>query len=152
MKTRLTKGLTDLEILAKEHALYPQESLLMVKENNNRLLIGIPKEKEAMENRVALTPEAVALLVNNGHEIVVEAGAGESSKFSDQEYSEAGAKIEYSPQEVFSSDVVLKIEPPTLEELSYMKSGKTLISALQTGNLSTEFLHTVMRNKIIAIA
>jgi len=152
MKTKITKGLTDLEILAKEHALYPQESLLMVKEGNNRLLIGIPKEKEDLENRIALTPEAVALLVNNDHEIVVETGAGESSKFTDQEYSDAGAKIAYSPQEVFASDIVLKIEPPTLEELSFMKTGKTLISALQTGYLSTEFLHALMRNKIIGVA
>lgn len=152
MRTKFGKSLSSLETLAKEHALYPQESLLEVKPGNKTLLIGIPKEKEDHENRVCLTPEAVALLVNNGHEVIVETGAGNNSKFSDQEYSEAGAKIAYSVEEVYSADIVIKIEPPTLEEIGYMKQGKTLISALQMGSIKPELIDAIVKNKTIGLA
>jgi alanine dehydrogenase len=152
MRTKFGKSLSSLETLAKEHALYPQESLLEVKHGNKSLLIGIPKEKEDHENRVCLTPEAVALLVNNGHEVIVETGAGNNSKFSDQEYSEAGAKIAYSVEEVYSADIVIKIEPPTLEEIGFMKQGKTLISALQMGSIKPELIEAIVKNKTIGLA
>lgn len=141
-----------METLAKEHALYPQESLLEIKDKSQNLYIGLPKEREDLENRVCLTPEAVALLVNNGHEVIVETGAGNNAKFSDKEYSEAGAKIAYSTEEVFSADIVLKVEPPTLQEISYMKQGKTLISALQMASLSPELISAIVKNKTIALA
>lgn len=140
-----------LEELAKGRTLYPQESLLKVKENNKTLFIGLPKEIALQENRICLRPEAVAILVNNGHEIWVEAGAGNQCKFSDKEYSDAGAKIKYSAQEVFEADIILKVEPPTLEEIEYMKPGKTLVSALQLGNQSPEFIEALNKKKIIAI-
>ena len=152
MKTKFSKSLSSLETLAKEHALYPQESLQEIKPRNGKLFIGIPKEQEDLENRVCLTPEAVALLINNGHEVIVETGAGNNAKFSDNEYSEAGAKIGYSAQEVFAADIVLKVEPPTLEEINYMKHGKTLISALQMASLTPELLQAIVKNKTIALA
>ena len=68
-------------------------------------------------------PTSVAVLCNNGHEIVVETGAGMSSKFTDDQYSEAGAKIVYSAKEAYDSDIVLKVEPPTLDEIKHMKPG-----------------------------
>jgi alanine dehydrogenase len=138
--------------LAKEQALYPQEALQKVTKGSQSLLIGVPKESLAFENRVCLTPEAVGLLVNNGHEVVVESKAGESAKFSDHEYSEAGAKISYSPNEVFSADIILKVEPPSLEEIAYMKTGKTLISALQVAKLTPEYFHAINRIKTTALA
>jgi alanine dehydrogenase len=152
MKTKFGKGLSEMETLAKEHALYPQESLLEIKHRNQNLYIGIPKEREDLENRVCLTPEAVALLVNNGHQIIVETGAGNNAKFSDKEYSDAGAKIGYSAEEVFSADIVLKVEPPTLQEITYMKQGKTLISALQMASLKPELISAIVKNKTIALA
>ncbi|HEY8401542.1 MAG TPA: alanine dehydrogenase [Cytophagaceae bacterium] len=148
MTDKLKSG---LEVLAKEHALYPQEALLKVKEGNKNLYIGIPKELEDLENRVCLTPEAVALLTNNGHQVVVETGAGSNAKFTDREYSEAGAKIAYSPEEVFQSDIVLKIKPPTFEEIAYMKPGKTLISALQMGTLTPDLINAITKQKLIGI-
>jgi alanine dehydrogenase len=140
-----------LEELAKGRTLYPQEALLKVKESNKSLFIGIPKEIAFQENRVSLRPEAVSLLINNGHEVWVETGAGNASKFSDQEYSDSGAKIKYSPQEVFEADIVLKVEPPTLEEIEYLKPGKTLISALQLGNQKSEFIEALNKKKITAV-
>jgi alanine dehydrogenase len=141
-----------IQSLAKEAALYPQEKLMKVRENVTTLTIGIPKEIEGDENRVCLTPESVSILVNNGHEVVIESGAGSTPKMSDRDFSEAGAKIVYSALEVFSSDIVLKVDPPTPEQVGMMKMGKTLISALQVGRLQPEFLKAVNDKKITALA
>lgn len=146
------KGKSGFEELAKETSLYPQEALLKVKSKKNKLFIGIPKEIALQENRVTLTPAGVALLVNNGHEIWLETGAGIASKFSDNEYSEAGAQIIYSHKEVFQTDIVLKVEPPTPEEIGFLKPGKTLISALQLGNQSAEYINMLNQKKVTAIA
>src|SRR5690606_12792555 len=125
---------SEVEELAKKSSLQPQEALMKRKTGKHSLFIGIPKEIAMVENRVALTPEAVALLVNNDHQVWVESNAGRTSKFTDREYSDVGAKIVYSAKEVFEADIVLKVEPPTYEEIEYFKPGKTLISALQIGS------------------
>ncbi len=141
-----------MQSLAKEAALYPQEKLMKVKENVHNLNIGIPKETEGDENRICLTPEAVSILVNNGHEVVLQSGAGSSPKLSDRDFSEAGAKIVYSEEEVFASDIVLKVDPPSPAQVEMMKPGKTLISALQVGKLQPEFLKAVNDKKLTALA
>ena len=138
--------------LATESALYPKEALMPVKERDHKLYIGLPKESEDFENRVCLTPEAVALLVNNGHEVIVETNAGVNAKFSDREYSEAGAKISYSAQEVYQSDIILKVEPPTQEEIAFLKPGKTVISALQMARLDKAYFDEINDKKITALA
>ncbi|MFM7730801.1 MAG: alanine dehydrogenase, partial [Flavobacteriales bacterium] len=84
-----------LRALAKEAAMMPQEEMLEVGKKHSRLTIGIPRETSFQERRVALVPESVALLVNNGHEVVVETNAGKESNFQDHDYSEAGARIVY---------------------------------------------------------
>lgn len=140
------------EELAKESKLYPQESLLKVRKQQNTLYIGIPKENSFQENRLAITPDGVHLLVNNGHEIRLETGAGKECRFSDKEFSDAGAKIVYSTEEVFKTDVILKVEPPTLDEINHMNPGKTLISALQLGNQTPEYLKAINNKKLTAIA
>jgi len=71
--------------------LLPQEEMLEVGRKKGKLLIGIPKEISFQENRVPLVPDAVALLVNHGHHVIVESNAGKSSNFQDNDYSEAGA-------------------------------------------------------------
>jgi len=143
---------TGFEELVKGSKLYPQESPLGLKKKRIPLFIGIPKEISFQENRLAITPEGVNLLVNNGHEIWLETGAGKESKFSDKEFSDAGAKIVYSNEEVFKADLVLKVEPPTLEEINLMKYGKILISALQLGNQSPAFLQAINNKKLTALA
>lgn len=122
--------MTGFEELAKQTALYPQEAPLALKTSKNNLLIGLPKEVAMQENRIALTPEAVAILVRNGHDVIVEKGAGEGSKFKDNEYSEAGALIAPSAKEVYDANLILKIEPLIDSEFELIKSGSTLISAL----------------------
>ncbi len=145
------KKKTGFEALAKS-SLYPQEEMLRVRKSKKSFFIGLPKEISLQENRISLTPDAVALLVSHGNEVWVETKAGEGSKFSDKQYSEAGAKIIYSPQEVYKADVILKIEPPTLEELEYFKPGQALISALQLGHLDQAYIDVLLRKKVTALA
>ncbi len=137
--------------LAKESQLYPQEALLEIKKSKKSLFIGLPKEMMMQEKRVPLTPQSVKLIVDNGHEVWVETGAGNPSKFTDKEYSDAGAKIVYAHNELFEADIVLKVEPPTFEEIDMMKPGKTLFSALQLGNLNRTYFEKLNAKKITAI-
>lgn len=140
------------EELAKGSKLYPQESLMKVKKSSDSLYIGIPKENSFQENRLAITPDGVNLLVNNGHEIRIEAGAGKESKYTDKEFSDAGAKIVYSTEEVFKADIILKVEPPTIEEINLMNVGKVLISALQMGNQTPDYLKAINNKKLTSLA
>ncbi len=130
----------------------PKESMLAVETRRKRLYIGLPRETSLQENRLGLTPEAVRHLVNEGHEIVLETGAGEPSKFSDHQFSEAGARVVYSTPEVYEADIILKVAPPTTEEMEYLRAGQTLISALQFGTLSAEYVQALGRRKINALA
>ena len=123
-------SLTGFEELAKQTALYPQEAPLALKTSRQGLLIGLPKEVSLQENRIALTPEAVSILVRHGHEVTVERGAGEKAKFLDSEYSEAGATIAQSPKEVYEANLILKVEPLVEEEFDHVQAGSTVISAL----------------------
>ncbi|MFC2125283.1 alanine dehydrogenase [Bacteroidota bacterium] len=145
------KSRTGFHELAQETQLYPQESLLKVKSDKNSLFIGLPKEISLQESRIVLTPDGVGLLTANGHEIWIETGAGKESKYTDQEYSDAGAKIVYSAEEVYKAEIILKVEPPTLEELEYIKPRKSIISAIQLGNQTPEFLKALIDKKITAL-
>lgn len=145
------KKKSGFETLARA-SLSPQEQLLEVKKGNQSFFLGLPREISLQENRISLTPDGVALLVNNGHEVWVETKAGVGSKFTDQQYSEAGAKIVFSQQEVYKADVILKIEPPTLEEIDFMHPGQTLISAIQLGHLQAEYVQAMVKKKITALA
>ena len=89
--------------------------------------IGVIKETKEFEKRVALSPDVVKLLKKKEFDVVIESGAGEGSYFSDQDYRDAGALVG-SPSEVFESDVVLKVNLPTLEEIAQMKTGSACIS------------------------
>src|ERR1043166_9122349 len=109
----------------------PKEEMLEVARKKGKLFRSIPKEIAFQENRVALVPDAIALLVNNGHRVVVEATAGNAAHFTDNDYSEAGAEIVHSPNDVFKADTIIKIAPPTLAEIELMQPKQTLFSALQ---------------------
>jgi alanine dehydrogenase len=139
------------ESLAKESRLYPQEALLEIPTSRKSLSIGIPKEVMMQEKRVPLTPNSIKLLTDNGHNVLIESGAGNPSKFTDREYSDAGAKIAYAHKEALEAEIVLKVEPPTLEEIDMMKPGKTLFSALQQGKFSKPFFEKLHKKRITAV-
>lgn len=130
----------------------PQEEMLEVARKKGKLYIGIPKEIAFQENRVPLVPDAVALLVNNGHRVIVQAGAGKAASFEDTDYSEAGAEIVYTPQEVFKADILIKIAPPTLDEIEMMQPKQTLLSALQLSIQPQDFLKKLTAKKLNCIA
>jgi len=139
------------ESLATSRAYFTQESMLAVDTRKRKLFIGLPRETSLQENRIGLTPEAVQHLVTEGHEVVMEAGAGEPSKYADHVYSEAGAQIAYSAEEVFKADVLLKVAPPTLDEIELLHANQTLISALQMGSMTSDYIAALARKKINAI-
>ncbi len=138
--------------LAMQAMLLPKESFLEVARKKNSFSIGIPKESSFQEKRIALTPLSIALLVSNGHEVVIETGAGMASNFTDQDYSEQGAQIVPDARSVYTSDIIIKVAPPTLEEVGLMKMGQTLISSIQLSSLKAPFLKALMAKKVTAIS
>ncbi|MEX1189382.1 MAG: alanine dehydrogenase [Bacteroidia bacterium] len=132
--------------------LLPQEAMLEVKRGTTSLQIGIPKETSFQEKRVSLVPAAVALLVNNGNKVTVETGAGANSNYQDKDYSEAGASIAYSSEQVYQCDIVLKVAPPTFDEIEMMKPKQKLISALQLTVQQKNFFNHLISKKITGLA
>ena len=131
--------------------LMPQEEKLEIKHSKGELYIGIPKESQKLENRICLTPDAVHSLVCNGHRILMEAGAGKQASYKDKEYSEAGAEITYDTKKVFGCPIILKVEPPSIEELGYIKPQSILMSALQLKTLDKEYFQIIEKKKITAL-
>ncbi|MGY6089806.1 Re/Si-specific NAD(P)(+) transhydrogenase subunit alpha [Avibacterium paragallinarum] len=91
------------------------------------MLIGVPRERLDNETRVAATPKTVQQILKLGFEIIVEHDAGFKATFEDQAFIEAGAKVG-TEQEVWNADVIMKVNPPTDEEIALIKEGATLIS------------------------
>ncbi|MDA8606098.1 alanine dehydrogenase [Flavobacteriales bacterium] len=141
-----------IQSLAREAALLPQEEVLQISARNQELVIGIPKEESLQEKRVALVPEAVALLVARGHQVLIESGAGDQAHFQDSDYSESGAHIVYDRRQVFQTGMVIKVEPPTLEEVQLMGMRQTIISALQWTVQPKGLLAALAAKKTTAIA
>ncbi len=144
--------MSELSDIAKQAMMQPQEAMLEVRNKKNNLFIGIPKETSFQENRIALTPLSVGLLIQNGHQVVIEAGAGIAANFNDDHYSEQGAQIVYDKKEIYKADIIIKIAPPTDDEVSLMKMGQVLFSALQMSSLKVEFLQALMKKKITAFS
>lgn len=135
-----------------QQKLFPEECLLREIAQQPRLSIGIPKENEEIEARLGLTPEGVAIVVEEGHSVYIQRGAGLPISYTDLQYSEAGAFLVDDAADVFSADIVLKVAPPTLEELTMMNDGSTVLSLLQLTNLSKECIELMVEKKLNAIA
>lgn len=132
--------------------LFPQEEMLEIKKQKTNISIGVPKETSFQEKRIALVPDGVALLVQNGHKVIMEADAGKDAHFYDLEYNEAGANIVHSSEEVYKADIVLKVAPPSYEEIEMLKSKQTIISSLQFTAQNADFFKKLSSNKTTAIA
>jgi alanine dehydrogenase len=149
MNSNLTSGFAEV---AKQALYQPQEAMQKVKSKKNNLFIGIPKETSFQEKRIALTPLSVALLINNGHRVMIESKAGLAANFSDADYSEQGAEIVYDKKEVYKADIILKIAPPTKQDIEMMKTCQIILSALQIATVNKEDILALMAKKITAIA
>ena len=130
----------------------PQTELLPIKHKSKKLSIGIPKEITLQEKRVALVPSSVATLIANGHRVLVEDEAGLESNFTNSDYSEAGAEVVYSPKEVYKAEVIIKVAPPTVEEIELMHPNQLLISPLQLPIITEEYINKLRQKRVIALA
>lgn len=128
------------------------EETLDIKVKASGMTIGIPKEIAFQENRVALTPDAVSVLVNNGHGVMVEHNAGDAAHFRDKEYSDAGAKIVYSREEVFKAPILVKSAPVIEEDLPLLQQNQVILSPLHLSVLQAEVLCQMMKKKITALS
>ncbi len=132
--------------------LLPQEETLEISRKKGKLCIGIPKESYFQEKRICLTPDAVAAIVANGHQVLVENGAGQEAGFTDVYYNEAGAELTNDTQKIFGCPIILKVEPPTLKEIELINSKTVLISALQLKTRKKEYFEALAKKKITALA
>ena len=128
------------------------EETLDVKPKGAELLIGIPKENSFNENRIALTPEAVGVMIANGHQVVVETKAGDGASYNDNDYSEAGAKIAYDKKEVFECDIIVKSAPVSEIECELLKPNQFIISPIHMAVMKREILQKMMDKKITALS
>ena len=133
-------------------AFMQKEEQLETAVRQRKITIGIPCDKKNDEKRVALTPEAVNILVESGNEVIVQKGAGAGANYSDKDYAENGALITESPARVFSADAVIKVAPFTLQEAEFLKGNQIVLSFLNVLLLSEETLGRLIRKKVTAIA
>lgn len=129
----------------------PLEETLDVRRKSESLYIGIPRETTFQENRVALTPEAVSVLVNNGQHVTVEQGAGEGSHFYDTDYSEAGAHIVFDKKELYLSQIIVKSAPVGESEVDLLRPGQVVISPIHLPTLKPELIRRLMNKRVTAL-
>jgi alanine dehydrogenase len=128
------------------------EETLDVKPKGAQLLIGIPRETAFQENRIALTPDAVGVLISNGHEVVIEHNAGEAAHYRDKDYSEAGARIVYEKAEVFKAPILVKSAPVIEEDLSLLQLNQIVISPIHLSAMKADLLQKMMDKRITGIS
>jgi len=133
-------------------SLLPQEEMLEIGNKKRQFVIGLPKESRENESRVALTPLAVELLTNSGHQVIIESGAGDAANFSDNDYSEKGGFIEKSKNYVLKCDIVIKVPPFSDDEINMVKGNQILFSSLNIGTISEEYISKLMQKKVTAFA
>jgi len=129
----------------------PEEKLLKIEKSKKKTTIGIPKEIDENESRVGLVPQSIELFTNYGFEVIVEEGAGKKARFSDKEYSEVGAIITNDRKKVYEADIVLKIAPPTIDELKLMKNEKIIFSSFHSIMQPKEILNIFKSKRITGI-
>ncbi|RMG61943.1 MAG: alanine dehydrogenase [Bacteroidetes bacterium] len=130
----------------------PQELAVKTSRAKKVLRIGVPKESFFQENRVPITPDTAGVLVANGHQVFLEHDAGIGARYSDKDFSEVGANICYKIEDVFKqADIILKISPLSGEEIGLLRENQVLISAVNLGSLTPDYLSQLIKKNITAI-
>ena len=132
--------------------LLPQEETLEIVKQKGELYIGLPKETHFQEKRICLTPDAIAAIVANDHRVLIEKGAGEKAGFSDSDYSEAGSELTDDKNKVFCCPIILKVEPPSLDEIELINPKTILITALQLKTRDKVYFEALAKKKLTALA
>lgn len=135
----------------RKEGLLPQEEMLEIGHKKKKLRIAVAKESTEDESRVALAPHAVELLVENGHDVVVEKGAGEGANFSDIMYSEVGGLILEEKAEIYKCDIIIKVLPLTDDEISLLRGNQVLISSFQIATQSADYIKKLTQKRITAL-
>lgn len=130
----------------------PQEEMLAVGKKYKKLTIGIPREKQLIEQRVSLTPEAVEVLVEKGHEVLLESKAGEGARYNDNDYSECGAFIIESKKQVLNADIIIKVSSLEIKEIEMLKGNQVILSSVHLTKQSEEYIRALMDKKVTAFA
>jgi alanine dehydrogenase len=133
-------------------AFMPREELIEKAVSRRRMSVGMPHDFHDDEKRIALTPEAVKILTDAGHEVFMETGAGAHAGFSDMEYSDNGAIVADTSQQIYSCDIVVKIAPFTVKEASMLRGGQIVISFMNAATMGEETLSMMMRKRVTALA
>lgn len=147
----MTKGSPKPTSIPK-FSLSPEEKTAMIDRKPGKLFIGMPAHDSLLEKRVPLTPGGVSVLVNNGHRVAIESGVGKGSRYTDNDFSEAGAEVMQSRKQVFEAQIILKIAPPTLEEAEMMHQNQVLLAPIQLATLEEASIHALVKRKVIALA
>ena len=128
------------------------EETLDVKPKGEELCIGIPKETSFNENRIALTPDAVSVIIANGHTVYIETDAGIGANYTDKDYSEAGAKIVMDKKSIFDCEVIVKSAPVSEEHSELLKPNQYIISPIHLAVMKKSILEKMMSKKITALS
>lgn len=128
------------------------EETLDIKPKGAKLHIGIPKETAFQENRVSLTPDAVGVLVSNGHEVVIEHNAGEATHFRDKDYADAGARVVYDKSEVFKAPILVKSAPVVEEDIPYLQYNQLIFSPIHMSVMKSELLEKMMEKRVTGVS
>lgn len=135
-----------------QQGMFPQEEMLEIKKRKKELIIGIPKESPKIETRIPLTPQAVELLTENGHTVLIEKGAGDEANYSDLNFSEAGAQIIDSRKKVFEAELILKVAPFCESDIELLTDNQVLISALHSSSQTKSNIRNLLSKRVKAIA
>lgn len=130
----------------------PLEETLEIIPRKKQLYIGLPKEDSYQENRIPLTPDAVGVLVSNGHEVVVEHDAGLGSHYTDHDYSEQGAIIVYDKEAVYKGHVIIKSAPVSEADIEYLHNGQIIISPVHLPFLKAEIIEQLIKKRVVTLA
>lgn len=137
--------------LSKE-GLLPQEEMLAVKNDRKKIVIGIPREDHEVEKCVMLTPEAVELLVSNGHQVLIEDRAGEGANYTNRDYAERGGVIVNDLATIMHADIVLKVSPFSLREIDLARGKQLLFSSIHMNAHTKDCVVKLQKKKVTAIA
>jgi len=130
----------------------PAEEKLEIKVKGQKLNIGIPANNNKDELCLPLTPQAVEILVEAGHDVFIQSGAGEKARYSDIEYSECGAIVTKSKADVFQCDYILKVAPFSNDEIALLRGNQVLFSMLQLESQKEEGIRKLMQKRVTSVA
>ena len=136
----------------EQGGLLPQAEMAMLQKKDRELTIGIPKEENCDESRIPLTPQAVGLLTQRGHKIILESDAGLGANYTDKNYAKYGAHISSNKADIYKTDILLKISPFKQAEINMLKERQIIFSSFNISTQNVQNVRSLMKKKVTAFA